>query len=257
MTDTRTLDPPYLFVDLYEGDNERPDFTIAAATPSIVGVILKATEGLHYAPDWFVASWQGIRQAAPIRYGSTWFRGAYHYLLFSGDGAAQADAYLAHVERAGGWGGGDLVPIVDVERGPAHGPNASAGPQQIIDVTSSWSERVREVLGRPVMRYGRGLMRDFALLDRMGCDLVWCPSYTAKLVRHGVEEFALDEIPLWQYAGDGVGDASRHHLPIRSPIRGDMSVFIDGARKPTLERLRDVLIDGVVRTSPVAPARSR
>jgi GH25 family lysozyme M1 (1,4-beta-N-acetylmuramidase) len=235
-------DPPYLFADLYEGDAEAPSWTLLATTPQFVGAIVKCTEGLHYAPDWFINAWRGIRNAAPVRYGSTWMRGAYHYLHFTGDGQVQADTYLAHVERAGGWGAGDIVPIVDVERGPANGANAHAGATEVIDTTSAWAARVREVTGRRVMLYGRGLLRDLGIRDRMGCDLVWCPAYTADLVRHGVEQWTLDETPLWQYAGDGQGDASRHHLPLRGPLPGDLSVFVDGARKPTIERLRAMLL---------------
>lgn len=237
-----TANPPYLFADLYEGDNAHPAWTALATAPQFVGAIVKATEGLHYAPDWFCDAWRGIRNAAPVRYGSTWYRGCYHYLHFSGDGKAQADYYLAHVERAGGWGSGDILPIVDVERGPAGGVNYSASAQQVIDTTSAWSARVREVTGRRVMLYGRGLLRDLGIMDRMGCDVAWCPSYTAELVTHGLEAFGLERIPLWQYAGDGEGDASRHHLPLKSPVGGDVSVFIDGARKPTLEALRSKLL---------------
>ena len=233
-----TADPPYLFADLYEGDNARPAWTALSTCPPWVGAIIKCTEGLHYAPEWFVDQWPRIKNAAPERYGFTFYRGCYHFLRMADDGRAQADAYLAHVERAGGWGSGDILPIVDVERAG----NAAASAQQVIDVTSAWTERVRDVLGRRIMLYGRGLLRDLGIKDRMGCDVAWCPSYTAELVTHGLEAFGLERIPLWQYAGDGVGDASRHHLPLRSPIGGDVSVFIDGPNKPTLERLRAGMI---------------
>ena len=238
-----TADPPYLFADLYEGDNAHPAWTALSTCPPFVGAIVKCTEGLHYAPEWFLTQWRGIKNAAPERYGFTWFRGAYHYLRFNEDGRAQADAYLAHVERAGGWGNGDILPIVDMERGPANGANYGASEQQVIDTTSAWSERVREMTGREVMLYGRGLLRDLGIKDRMGCSRVWCPSYTAELVRHGLEAWTLDEIAMWQFSdGAGSGDASVHHLPLKSPIGGDVSVYIDGARKPTLERLRAVLL---------------
>ena len=242
--------PPFLLLDTYEGDAERPDF--AKLVEPFIGVILKATEGVHYAPDWFVDEWRAAREANPIRYGSTWFRGAYHFLRMTGDGAAQADYFLAHVERAGGWGAGDLIPIVDVERADNRGATASA----VIDTTSAYSERIHEVTGRWCAQYGRGLMRDLGIRDRMGCDVAICPAYTAEIVTHGLEAFLPDRIPLWQYAdGAGQGDASRHHLPLRGPIRGDLNVVIDGPRRPTLARFREMMVDGTVRPSPIAPAR--
>lgn len=233
---------PYLFVDLYAQDlGMHPPWTILATTPHYFGAIIKATEGTHYAPSWFRDNWQAIRRTANGRYGTTWFRGAYHFLRLLEPGRAQADYYLDAIEHAGGWDRGDIIPIVDVELGGERNPNRRASMQQIIDCAVAWSRRVKERTGRRVMLYGRGAMRDLAIKSKMGCDVVWNPSYTARMVTNGlVPPWSLDDIALWQFGGDGVGNASVHHLPLKVPGFGavDVSVYVDGPRKPTLESLK-------------------
>lgn len=237
--------PPYLIVDVYQGDvGGAPPWTVLATTPHYFGAIIKATEGTRYAPQWFADNWRALRNVAPSRYGSTWYRGAYHFLRLTEPGAVQADFYLRTIDGAGGWGRGDIVPIVDVELGGERNPNRRASVQQIVDNTSLWAERVRNVTGRRVMLYGRGAMRDLGIKSRMGCDIVWNPSYTATMHMAGLEAWGLDDVALWQFGGDGVGDASRHHLPLKVPGFGavDVSVFIDGKNKPTLARLKERLL---------------
>ncbi len=90
--------------------------------------------------------------------------------------------------------------------------------------------------------YGRGAMRDLGINDKMGCDLVWNPAYTAQMVTHGLEAFALEDIVLWQYCGDGT--AAIKTLPSTVPGFGpcDLSVFVKGAQAPTLQMVRDNLL---------------
>lgn len=237
--------PPYLIVDLYQQDlGPHPPWTVLATSPHYFGAVIKATEGTHYAPQWFADNWRALRNVVPGRYGSTWFRGAYHFLRLNEPGTPQADYYLNAIDRAGGWGQGDIVPIVDVELGGERNPNRRASKQQIIDNTTMWAERVRARTGRRVCLYGRGAMRDLDIRSRMGCQLVWNPSYTARMVMNGLEAWTVDDVGLWQYGGDGVGDTSAHHLPLKVPGFGavDVSVFVDGARKSTLARLRERLL---------------
>jgi hypothetical protein len=79
----------------------------------------------------------------------------------------------------------------------------------------------------------------------MGCDVVWNPSYTSRMVTNGlIPPWTLDEIGLWQYCGDG--DAAFDKLP--KFIKGfgdgkvDISVHIDSSRKPTLDSLHGALV---------------
>ncbi len=121
---------PYLFVDLYSGDDGRltggkPDWVTLAATPTYFGAIIKAFDGVSFNDGgWFARHWPAIRAAGGDNYGKRWFRGAYHFLEFLRDGAAQADAYLAAVDAAGGWDTGDILPIIDVEQGRRHPPQS-------------------------------------------------------------------------------------------------------------------------------------
>ena len=78
-----------------------------------------------------------------------------------------------------------------------------------------------------------------------GSDVVWNPAYTAIMVTNGLfPAWTLDDIALWQYCGDG--DAVFAKLP--KFIKGfgdgkvDISVHIDGARKPTLQSLHKALV---------------
>ncbi len=251
---------PYLFVDLYSGDDGRlvgkhPDWQVLANTPHYCGAILKAWDGLRFNDGgWFQRHWPAVRAAGADRYGETWFRGAYLFLEFAQSGADQADAYLQTVEAAGGWDSGDILPIIDAEQGgegrpamngkpavPAH-PNRRATKQQVIDCVTACANRLRERIGRRVILYGRGAMRDLGINDRMGCDLVWNPAYTQTMVRHGLEAWNLEDVVLWQYCGDGT--AAVANLPRLVPGFGvcDLSVFVKGAQRPTLQLVRDNLL---------------
>lgn len=219
---------PALTVDLYRADDRgAPDWSGVTADVRYVGAILKATEGTAYPTAWFVAEWPRLRAAAGARFGATFFRGAYHYLSFGDDGAAQADYFLATVDKAGGWDAADLVPIVDVERGGASSPNQRADAARVIEVTSAYVARVAAVTGQPVMLYGRGAMRDLGIRSRMGAQYLWNPGYTAALPATEAIGWPSDEVVLWQYT-DGTHNATRY--PTEAPGLGavDASVYLPG-----------------------------
>lgn len=238
--------PPYLFVDLYPLDLGRnPPWSVLVNTPGYVGAIIKAMEGTGYNDGgWFKSNWPAVRDAGGDRYCDTWFRGSYLFLRFASPGADQADAYLRAIDEAGGWDTGDLLPVIDVELGGAKNPNRKASAQQVIDCTTACAERLKEQTGKRVMLYGRGAMRDLSITDHMGCDVVWNPAYTATMVRNGLQSWDLDDIVLWQYCGDGTAAFPKlpHSVPGFGHGKVDISVYIQGAEKPTLERLRERLI---------------
>jgi lysozyme len=245
------MGPPFLIVDASAHTGAAPRWDVLAAHPNVVGVIIKATQGTSYAPAWFHEHWPRVRDVARARYGDTWFRGAYHYLEFLQDGAKQADFFLDAIDRAGGWGAGDIHPIVDVELGGPGARNRDASAAQIIACTTAFARRVKDRTGRRVMLYGRGAMRDLGINSKMGCDVVWNPSYTRTMVTNGLSAWKLDDVALWQYAGDGAGDASVHGLPLSIPgfsSNMDLSVYIDGDRKPTLDGLRRRLVSSGLTT---------
>jgi hypothetical protein len=243
---TQMDDPgkPYLFVDLYPLDvGPHPPWSVVVETSHFVGAIIKAWEGAQYNDHgWFADNWQAVRDAGGDRYGASWFRGAYLFVKFNQSGADQADAYLQAINNAGGWDNGDIYPIVDVELGSERNSNRQASAQEVIDCITECAQRLRGRTGRRVILYGRGAMRDLSINDRMGCDAVWNPSYTATMVKHGLEPWDLEDIALWQYCGDGT--AAIQTLPHEVPGFGkvDISVYVKGAQTPTLEMVREGLV---------------
>ena len=137
-----------LIVDLYSGDLcGKPNWEAVIAAESFVGAIIKATEGLAFDTSWFSTNWQLLKSISPERYGTTWFRGAYHFLKFGQSGKDQADFFLKAIDDAGRFDVGDIIPIVDVElgndgkpdeRGRVHPRNSNwdASAEQIIECTS-------------------------------------------------------------------------------------------------------------------------
>jgi len=243
---SQVADPgqPYLFVDLYPLDlGPHPPWSVVATTQGFCGAIIKATEGTRYNDSgWFADNWPAVRDAGGDRYGTSWFRGAYLFLKFALSGSDQADAYLQAIDGAGGWDAGDILPIVDVELGGEQNSNRQASAQQVIDCVTDCADRLRQQTGRRVILYGRGAMRDLSINSRMGCDAVWNPSYTATMVRHGLEAWDLEDIVLWQYCGDG--NAAIDSLPheVQGFGKIDISVYVKGAQAPTLQMVRESLL---------------
>lgn len=230
---TVSASEPILIPDRYQGDNNgAADWGLLAADARYGGAILKATEGASYPKvSWFTAEWPKLRQAAGDRYGKSFFRGCYHYLKFNTDPDAQADLYIRAITSAGGLDALDLPPIVDLERGSSTNTNYQASAQQVVDVTSRWVEKVRQTLGRKVMLYGRGAMRDLGITSRMGCDYIWAPRYNSVLEDQKFKlsdiGWSKDALMFWQYT-DGVDNYTK--WPKSAPGLGDsdLSAFQAG-----------------------------
>ena len=225
-----------LLVDIYSGDlGGKPNWAAVVDAPNFVGAIIKATESTAFNTDWFQKNWPAVKDAGGDRYGTSWFRGAYHFLKFNKGGSAQADFYLKAIDDAGGWDVGDIIPIVDVELGndgstnPAkRNSNHDASAQQIIDCTTEFADRVRECTGQQVMLYGNGAMRDKQINDRMGCDWLWIPRYTATLPREMYERagWDLESVAMWQYCGDGDAVLQGYPNEVAGFGRCDISVIL-------------------------------
>lgn len=245
--------PPFLFVDLYPLDFDDPSTNVTEdppwlellADPRVFGIWLKSTDGVRWGyVDWFVRNIQALIALLGDRRGDTVLLGGYAFLQLTLPGGPQAD-YFLDAYAAAGLGDRDIVPVMDIELGGERHPNHRASAQQVVDCGSAFAERVRERTGRSTMLYGRGAQRDLGIGSRMGADRAANPSYTRTMVLNGlVPAFSLDEIPWWQYGGDGVGDVTATHLPLSiTGHKVDLTVAIDGARKPTWERTRARLVE--------------
>jgi hypothetical protein len=218
-----------LLVDVYSlSRGGKPDWAaLVAAGPPWHGATLKVSEGVGGGArwqlamgQWFQAQWSAVREAAGDRYGEDFFRGGYHYLLIGVDGVAQADHYLQRIEAAGGWGPGDLWPIVTVEEGSGNRDNS---PQAILDTTSAFVEAVRAKTGSAVMLRGGWWLADKRIRDKMGCSWLWYPNYTAQLPPDRYEQlgWTREDLFAWQYVGGGKG--ARAGYPHQSPL-GDTDI---------------------------------
>ena len=217
-----------LAIDLYEEDNHAPDMAAVKADGRFDLVVLKASEGLYYdAGKWFTTQWAAIK-AAGIR-----FRGAYHFLNLGQSGTAQAIYFLGVLGRAGGLGDGDMV-VVDVELGGSN-VHYYVTAASVVKTVTDFVRHVKAVTGRKVVLYGAGAMRDLKITDRMACDLLWMPRYTATLPQDKVAAIGWDEESLlaWQYS-DGATSLLPGY-PARSPIGGDVKVL---ARRKAARTLR-------------------
>lgn len=230
-----------LFVDLYADDvgGRPPDVHTLALDRRFNGIILKATEGNYYRPQWFLDSWPAPKHVdgAGRLYGEDWFRGAYHFLKFNLPGHDQADYYLSAVERAGGWNHGDLWPIVDVELGGDKNSNHQATEQQVVDCVGAFAKAVKAKTGRQVMLYGNGAMRDLGIKNRMGCDWIWVPRYTPTLPTwvYSRSGWAEEQLFAWQYCGDGVAGLTGYPTTAPGIGRCDISVMVLPGGLPALK----------------------
>lgn len=214
------IDP--LIVDTYAGDGYGQDAInkLVQAGPPWHGLRLKATEGTYYpanAPsdrEWFLDNWMRARVYAGVRYGKDWFRGAYHYLRTDEDGTKQAENFLSLIEEAGGWGDGDLWPMVDVES--AENPPASSSTQQIVDVCGAWTTKVKAETGRRITLYGNIYIFEAGITSHMGCDTLCIARYTADLPTSVYQRIgwnlanppAFPSVLDWQLNGDGTEEVA-------------------------------------------------
>lgn len=229
-----TIDP--LIVDAYEGDfGGSPNIgALVEAGSPWHGIIFKATEGTYYPyttaqRDWLCRNWlparilPGVRYNAPVGSPDVWFRGAYHYLRVDQDAIKQADNFLKLIELAGGWGPGDLWPMVDVEsaENPAH-----ASAQQIIDSVELWASKITTAIGRTPMLYGNVYLWERGVKSHMNCGTLTVARYAKDLPEdtyHRIgwqlaEPAAMPTLWGWQYSGDPDGGYLKGY-PTTTPLK--------------------------------------
>lgn len=270
--DHQTLDgitkqPPYLLTDLYPLDEDDPktlpieDAPWEAgfkSNPQLIGGTVKLYDayglvGGYGDPyqQWGVRNMKKIIELGMLAGGYTFTRVGKRFPPI-----AQIEPFGRLLEAAG-WPGyaRGVIACIDLEESPE---NNAASTQEIIDSMSIQAEWLKTRFGRPVMVYGRGIMRDKYITSRMGCDFVWNPAYTASIVLDGLigklgngaqAAWDWDSMPLWQPIGDGVGpiDSAKTHVPhaLQTFGRVDIDVVIDGANAVTWKRVESTLLAGV------------
>lgn len=230
---------PFFMADFGHGLT-KPEWAALASGKHVIGAIMKATQGFGppHDPDpfptkWFVREWEKCRIAGGARYGHTWFRGAYHFLIPGNgtekSGALQADFIFDTIEQAGGFRDGDLPVAMDIE-GDAWNDNKSLRRK----VSMGFARRAieRDPHGREPILYANG---DIGIGPNDGFRLMWTP-HPKRLAKWPIDRFAI-----YQYAGLNKGKVSyynrgdspaRRKFPLRIPGFGsnhgtDMNVILD------------------------------
>ncbi|HSX22283.1 MAG TPA: GH25 family lysozyme [Gaiellaceae bacterium] len=242
---------PFFIPDLSSWEGNSPNFDAIAADSRMVGCLIKSSQGLGpgVRPDlghsltWFKDNWPRVAAAGGSRYGTSWFRGLYHYASTAATGAAQADYVLQTVERAGGWAFGDLPPAWDLEGAEW------TSRQQIVDISSQFAERIRSRYGRAPILYTGSIWRKFGVTDAAGFASIW----TTHMDLMAPFGWPNDKVILHQYVGDGKywnPSSTPAKLGYPTSVLGlsakvDMNVVMDGGTPATsIERVRAVLTSG-------------
>jgi GH25 family lysozyme M1 (1,4-beta-N-acetylmuramidase) len=231
---------PILIADRYYEDAPN-DWQALAASDAFNGAFLKATDGvsLPRCEQWFTQNWGPVRDAAGERYGRDFFRGAYHYLEFFDDGAAQAAHFLDVVEQAGGWQAGDFWPVVDVERGRTTSRNFAADGARVQACVTAFANTLRQEMGAntPLVLYAGEVFRDLGVKLADVCSYLWAARYGRELGSFEAYGWPDDKTVLWQYT-DGASNYTEY--PNVAPGLGasDLSVYRGG----DLTALQDTLV---------------
>ncbi|HEY4266697.1 MAG TPA: GH25 family lysozyme [Galbitalea sp.] len=231
-----------LMIDVYPPDGYSGLATwqkfFAAGRPWC-GVSLKISEGLYYAPAWSVENWPLVAQAAGERYGVDAFRGGTHYGILSQNAVAQADLMVGRIEKAGGFGVGDLWPELDMEQ--AENPTLP-GAARIEDWVHAFQGEIFRLTGRGTMLYAGSYLRDNKVTSTMGCRVLWTACYEADLPPYIYNSIGwtwsadphVKPPTLWGWQGVGVegggkidGKWNKHGYPLTSPIgNADISAIV-------------------------------
>lgn len=230
---------PFFLPDLYSGRTKPPNFPALVAQANVVGAILKSTQGTTFAPSWFMTNWPAARKAAEDagRYGTSFFRGLYHYGTPASSGAAQADYVVRALERAGGWTDRDMAPAWDLEDGQT-GAWTKAGIQKTIDISSQFAERIEQLLGKRPILYSGATIRGTGITSKMGYQQLW----TTHLKNVNRSPFSVEDVVLWQYAG---GDArgTNYYDPAALPAQRKFPLYIPGWSVPGDSEDMNVVMD--------------
>ena len=170
-------------------------------------IVLKATEGLGYTDGYFVSRWKGAKTEKFVH------RGAYHFLHMDESGQAQAEYFLAELDRAGGVTAQDIV-VADAEISSGQKPSTVA---QVVDAFGLTLEQ-----HCPAIRW---LYSGGPFATENGLKLPpyhghWLPAYVGD-----PKPYYVFGTPIaWQYNGGGVGPGPDVVDGIVGPV--DLSIIL-------------------------------
>ncbi|MBA2718951.1 MAG: hypothetical protein H0U52_06890 [Chloroflexi bacterium] len=198
-----------LLVDLYPKDlGGKPDVAalVAAGSPWS-GLILKVSQGLFcpsqikgYTDEWLMKHGPLARTLAGERYGWDWWRGFYHYADVSKSASLQVDWFLRLVEKCGGWGRGDLWPMLDMEQ--ARNPE-KPGRAHLEDWINTYADAMARKHGRRPTLYGNIYLWENHVQGLCGCENLILARYRPTLTPDKHERIGIPASKLlgWQYVG--------------------------------------------------------
>lgn len=220
-----------ILVDLYALDlNGKPDIaTLVKAGLPWAGLGLKISEGTYYPSvtqsNWINTYWPLARSLAGDRYGKDFFRYGYHYYRVGESPVEQGELFLKTIDTAGGWGDGDLWPMIDVES--AENPSSGSHlPGQVEDEVTELAEYLTKAHGRKPVLYAGSYIRDLGITSHMGCQYFSTAIYGPILntpsqpdTRKFIASMGWDlsELTFWQYEGTE-GWSGPAHYPRICPM---------------------------------------
>jgi GH25 family lysozyme M1 (1,4-beta-N-acetylmuramidase) len=104
--------------------------------------LTRVSDGTGTFDPTFNDDWAGIKSAGMVR-------GVYQFFEAGDDGTAQADLLLRAVDALGGFGAGDLPPIVDIEAGGVGGQSG----QTMMNELAKWVTEIKAKTGKTPMIY--------------------------------------------------------------------------------------------------------
>jgi lysozyme len=196
-------------IDLSHHNDDPINFKKIAAA-GIFGVIHKTSTGID-APD----EKHDRRRKAAVAAGLLW--GSYHFGTGLHDGVDQAKDFLGRVNA----GGTDLLAL-DFERNLKE--DGSAGVNMTLQQARDFIQHVAATTGRYPMIYGGDLLMD-CLGSHVDAALAQCPLWLAAYLKGGNlpkwNTATWASWTLWQYTGDGLGEAPHTVDGIKKPVERD------------------------------------
>ena len=151
--------------------------------------VARTSDGTTYDDKYFTANWQGMKNNGIIR-------GAYQFFRPDQDAVAQAKFMINKLKAAGGLQGGDLPPVLDLEK------NGGLSTSGVVNAVDKWIAYIEQNTGRrPIIYTGSYFWDASAATTKYKSYALWTAHYTTKscpLVPNAWSKWAI-----WQYTDKG------------------------------------------------------